>query len=111
MPRVSTSPLPSVGRFAGSFFPQAWFFTNSKQIQNDFCTTYKIGWTILEGILSNKLLINQAGQFHADFVSRDKTRNIVLIIVSSAQLFDKSGWTILGGILCNKFLINQAGQF
>ena len=64
-----------------------------------------IGLTILRGILFNQFLINQAGQFHADFVSRDKTRNIVLIIVSSAQLFDKSGWTILGGISCNKFLI------
>ena len=106
------SPRPSVDRFAGSFFPKAWFFTNSKQIQNDFCTKYKLGWTILrgilsnkflifrldnfKGILSNKFLINQAGQFHADFVSRDKIRNIVFIIVSSAQLFHKSGCTILG---------------
>jgi hypothetical protein len=55
-----------------------------------------LGWTILRGILCNKFLANQAGQFHADFVSRDNIRNIVFIIVSSAQLFDKSGWTILG---------------
>jgi hypothetical protein len=55
-----------------------------------------LGWTILRGILFNQFLINQAGQFHADFVSRENIRIIVFIIVSSAQLFDKSGWTILG---------------